>query len=103
MQTSKRDQPKSITTKERAINFCRQESLTRLKYAKTLSWLDAGREEKAGVWLITGIREAAGPAGAVDQQYTCRVQMVADRAELKMIQIFKEASKSGKDIFEIHK
>ena len=92
---------KAPTAKERAIVFCREQSLARLKYVKTVEWLDGAKEETPGTWFVSGVRTAAGPSGEVDQIYGCRVQIVADKPTLKMIQIFKEASKSGKDIFEV--
>lgn len=93
---------KAKTPKDRAVEFCRTESLARLKYAKTIEWLDNSKEETTGVWLISGIRTAKAPSDSVDQQYACRVQITNQKAQLKMIQIFKESSRTGKDIFEIH-
>ena len=87
--------------KEIAVDFCREQSLIRLKYTKTVEWLDNGKEEKGGNWLVAGIRTADSPSGEVDQQYTCRVQVTSGTPVLRMIQIFKESSKTGKDIFEV--
>lgn len=98
------DQAKSKTVrapKEIALNFCREQSLIRLKYKKTVEWLDNVREEKAGTWFIAGIRTADSPSGEVNQQYSCRVQVTGGGPVLRMIQIFKESSKTGKDIFEL--
>lgn len=90
------------TPKDKATAFCRQQALARLKYAKTIEWADMDREESPAVWLITGVRTAKTPTGKTDQQYTCRVSLQAGTPQLKMIQIFKEASTTGKDIFEVH-
>jgi hypothetical protein len=49
--------------------------------------------------LVSGVRTAKGPAGPTDQQYTCRVGLVAQKVRLKMLQLFKESTKSGKDVF----
>jgi hypothetical protein len=87
--------------REIAIEACRSQSLIRLKYEKTVEWLDNAKEQKSEIWLITGIRTADSPSGQVDQQYTCRVQVTNDKPELRMIQIFKESSRTGKDIFEV--
>jgi hypothetical protein len=100
-QASSESEKTGKTAKQRAIDFCRAESVVRLKYAKTVEWDDLAKEEKAGTWLISGIRTAVAPSGNIDQIYTCRVQTVNNGAQLKMIQIFKESSKTGKDIFEV--
>jgi len=99
--TPKTSQKKVLTPEERAVNFCRSESLLRLKYVRTVEWLDVAREEKPGVWIISGGRTARGPNGNVYQSYDCRVEATGDALQLKLIQIFKEASKTGKDIFEV--
>ena len=61
-----------------------------------------GGEERTGVWLVAGVRTAEAPPGSVDQQFTCRVLVTKVGEQLKMIQIFKESSKTGKDIFEVY-
>ncbi len=96
-------QSKVRAPKDIAVDYCRAQSLIRLKYTKTVEWLDNGKEEKGGNWLIAGIRTADSPSGEVDQQYTCRVQVTRGKPALRMIQIFKESSKTGKDIFEVPK
>jgi hypothetical protein len=96
-----KNKAKPKTPKDRVTEFCRKESASRLKYVKTVEWNDMAREEKPGVWMVSGIRTARGPAGNVDQQYTCRVQLTGTATSLKMIQIFKKASKTGDDIFEL--
>lgn len=90
------------TPKDRVTEFCRQQALARLKYVKTVEWLDVAKEEAPGVWMISGVRTAKSPSGNTDQQYTCRVSLQKGTSTLKMIQIFKEASKTGRDIFEVH-
>jgi hypothetical protein len=97
---SEKDDAKPKTPKDRATDFCRKEAGSRLKYAKTVKWTDLAKEEKSGTWLISGLRTAGSGSGEVDQQYTCRVQINGQTTSLKMIQIFKEASKTGEDIFE---
>jgi hypothetical protein len=94
-------QKKGLTPEDRAVKFCRSESLLRLMHVRTVEWLDSAREEKPGVWLISGVRTARGPNGDVDQGYTCRVVATDAALQLKLIQIFKDASKTGKDIFEV--
>jgi hypothetical protein len=74
----------------------------RLKYEETLEWLESAREQEPGLWLVSGVRTAKTPSGPRDQQYACRVSVRDREATLKLIQIFKEASRTGKDIFEVH-
>ena len=86
--------------KDQAIAFCRDRALARLKYVTTVEWSDIAREEEPGTWIISGIRTAKAPSENADQQSSCRVQIVNNTAQLKFRQIFKESSKTGKDVFE---
>jgi hypothetical protein len=74
--------------------------MARMKYA-TVKWLDAAREERPGVWLVSEVRTAKGPAGNVDEQYNCRVSTAGGRTRLELLQIFKEASRTGRDVFYV--
>jgi hypothetical protein len=87
------------TPRDQAIEFCRAQSLAHLKFTSTVKWLDLAKEEKGGTWLVSGIRTAKGSPGNVDQQFTCRVQLVNGKPRLKLLQLFKESTKSGKDVF----
>ena len=92
---------KPKTPKDQAIEFCRAQSLLRLKYATTVEWLDRAKEEAAGVWLVSGVRTAKAPSGETDQTYTCRVSIQKGVPALKMLQLFKEHTSTGRDIFEL--
>lgn len=85
-----------------AVQLCRSEAAARLKYLKTIQWTDLAKEEGGDQYLVSGTRDAKPPNGEVTtQQYTCRVQKTATGAwKLKMIQLFKEHTKTGKDVFE---
>ncbi len=91
------------SAKDRAIEFCRIEALTRLEFLKTMEWLDLAKEEPSGTWFVSGIRTAKSPAGPVDQQYACRVLISSGTLQLKMIQVFRGSSKTGKDVFELRR
>ncbi len=92
---------KPRTAKEQAIDLCRLQSSTRLKYTTTVEWLDLAKEEKGGTFLVSGVRTAKGPSGDVDQTFTCRVQIVNGKPQLRMIQLFKESTQSGRDVFQL--
>jgi hypothetical protein len=93
----------AIKNPEEAVKaFCRSQALAKLKYTTTVEWSDLAREESPGTWIIAGLRKAKGPDGKVDQQYTCRVELRGVHPRLRLMQIFKEASKTGQDIFEVH-
>ena len=92
---------KPKTDNEAAIEFCRQESLLRLKHQKTVKWLDFAKEESAGTFLVSGVRDAQSPAGETQSQtFTCRVEKAKTGWTLRMIQLFKESTKTGRDVFE---
>lgn len=74
--------------------------MTHLKYAKTVKWTDLAKEEADGQWLVSGVRDARSPSGEdVAQNFTCRVQKSKTGWRLRMIQVFKESSKTGRDVF----
>jgi hypothetical protein len=97
------DQPRGPapkTDKTAAIEFCRQEALTRLKYSKTLEWTDNAKDEGDGQWFVGGVRDARSPAGEdVMQNFNCRVQKTKTGWRLRMVQVWKESSKTGRDVF----
>lgn len=90
---------KPRTAKEQAVDFCRLQSSARLKYTTTVEWDDLAKEEKAGTFMIAGVRTAKGPSDNVDQIYNCRVQIVNGKPQMRMIQLFKESTQSGRDVF----
>ena len=92
---------KPKTAREQVVDLCRTQSAARLKYTNTVKWSDLAKEEKPGTWLVSGIRTAKSPSGNVDQQFTCRVQMVNGKPQLRMINLFKESTQSGKDVFQV--
>ena len=94
-------EPKRKPINERVIDFCREQSTVQLKYTTTVEWHDLVREENDGNWLVSGVRTAKGPDGNVDQIFTCRVQMVNGKPQLRMIQLFHESTKTGKDVFQL--
>jgi hypothetical protein len=49
--------------------------------------------------MIAGVRTAKGPSDNVDQIYNCRVQIVNGKPQMRMIQLFKESTQSGRDVF----
>lgn len=89
------------TASEQAIDWCRLQSAVRLKHSTTVEWEDSAKEEKGNTFLVAGIRTAKGPSGNVDQQFTCRVQMVDGKPQLRMIQLFKESTQSERDLFQL--
>ena len=92
--------PAPKTDKTAAIEFCRQEALTYLKYAKTLEWTDNAKAEGNGLWFVSGVRDARSPADEdVEQIYNCRAQKSQTGWRLRLIQVFKESSKTGRDVF----
>ena len=91
--------PAPKTDKVVAIEFCRAQALTYLKHAKTIEWTDNGKEEVAGQWLVSSVRDARSPSGDdVAQNFTCRVQKSKAGWRLRMMQVFKESSKTGRDV-----
>src|SRR5688572_11043726 len=77
--------------KSRAIEFCRDQALTRLKYRKTIEWEGGAKDEGGGLFLVVQLREAQPPQGdAVTQQVTCRVERVGPGWRLRLLQLFKE-------------
>jgi hypothetical protein len=71
-----------------------------LKCQKTIEWHDRAKEESPGVFIVAGVRDAKAPDGStVEQIYNCRVERLGDKWELRMVQVFKESSKTGKDMF----
>jgi hypothetical protein len=92
------------TPKDSAIEFCRVQALARFKYQKTVEWEATAKDEGNGLFLVVGFRDAKTPEGqTVTQQATCRVEKVRSGWKLKLIQIFKEASRTGKEIFETYR
>ena len=90
--------------KTRAIEFCRDQALTRFKYQKTVDWEASPKDEGGGLFLIVGFRDAKAPAGdTVTQQVTCRVERIGSGWKLRLIQIFKESSRTDKDVFETYR
>ena len=87
------------TPRDQVIEFCRTQAVAHLKFTTTAKWLDVAKEEKGGTWLVSGIRTAKGSPGTVDQQFTCRVQLVNGKPRLRLLQLFKESTKTGKDVF----
>jgi len=82
----------------RAIDYCRSQASASLKYSQTVKWVDAAREERPGVWLVSGVRTAKTPSGNVDQSFTCRADISAKTPRL-LLQLFKDDTKSGRDVF----
>ena len=84
-----------------AIDYCRSQALANLKYAQTVKWFDAAREEKPEVWLVNSVRTAKAPSGNVEQSITCRADVSAKTPRLLMLLLLKDVTKSGKDVFII--
>ena len=99
MRISRAVHPKK-TDKTAAIEFCREQALTYLKHAKTVEWTDMAKDEPDGQWLVSGVRDARSPSGEdVAQNFSCRVQKSEKGWRLRMIQVFQESSKTGRDVF----
>jgi hypothetical protein len=94
---------KTKTEDDQACEACLQYALPKLKYVRTVKWDPQAKAEGSGTFLVVGFRTAKGPSGNVMQQVTCRVQKSTQGWNLKMLQIFHEASKTGRDVFEVHK
>jgi hypothetical protein len=100
----KKPVPATKSLNQQATDYCRDFSLTHLKYAKTLEWTDRAREETPGVFFVAGVRDAKAPDGeTVEQNFSCRIERVGNRWELRLFQAFKESTKSGKDVFLLPK
>ena len=89
-----------VTPEAQAIEFCREEAGRRLKYSATVRFTDGAEAQAPNIWLVSGVRTAKGPGGNVDQLFTCRVELVKNRPALRLIQLFRESTKSGRDVFE---
>ena len=92
--------PPQKNDKTAAIEFCREQALTYLKYANTVEWTDTAKDEADGQWFVSGVRDARSPSGEdVEQIFSCRLQKRETGWHLRMIQVFKESSKTGRDVF----
>jgi hypothetical protein len=93
---------KAKTDDDQACEACLCYALPQLKYVRTVKWDAQAKAEGSGTFLVVGFRTVKESSGNVMQQVTCRVQKSANGWNLKMLQIFHEASKTGRNIFEAY-
>lgn len=99
-QTSKPKPP--LSPNDQVVKYCRDLALTYLKHTQTIEWIGRfAKEEKSGTWLVSGVRTTKGRSGPEDQQYACRIVFESGKMTTQMLQLFKESTKSGKDVFLI--